>query len=63
MKERVIPCKYYVCKGECTKGRNAEHRGYCQHCDKYVARVREKHLNGKKIYLDKLNRSNRWEDY
>ena len=31
--------------------------------DKYVARVREKHLNGKKIYLDKLNRSNRWEDY
>ena len=31
-KERLAPCIYYVCKGKCDKGRNAErlgaHHGY-----------------------------------
>jgi len=62
MRERTIPCKYYICKGECTKGRNAEHKGYCQHCDKYNPRVRERVLNAKKAYLDKLKRKERYDD-
>ena len=62
MKDRETPCLYYICKGECTKGRNAEYKGYCQHCDKYKPRVRERHLNGKKIYLDKINKREKWDD-
>ena len=34
-KYRETPCKYYVSYRECSKGREAEHKGYCQHCDKY----------------------------
>ena len=40
-KDRLTPCLYYVCKGECKKGRDAEHVGYCQHCDKYKPRAKE----------------------
>jgi len=29
-KDRLTPCKYYICKGCCTKVRKAEHTGYCQ---------------------------------
>lgn len=55
-KDRLTPCKFYVAKGECRKGREAEHKGYCQKCDKYVPRVRERHLNKKKQKLDKIRR-------
>lgn len=53
-KDRETPCKFYVCAGECTKGREAEHNGYCQHCSKYVPRARVRHLNKKKEKLQKI---------
>lgn len=53
-KYRETPCKYYISYGECSKGRNAEHKGYCQHCDKYHPRVRIRHINKKKQYNEKL---------
>ena len=56
-KDRLTPCKFYIAKGECSKGRTAEQKGYCQKCDKYVPRVRERHLNKKKQKLDKIRRS------
>lgn len=38
-KYREAPCAYYVCKGECMKGRkNAEQTGRCQTCSKYRPR-------------------------
>lgn len=55
-KDRITPCKSYVCKGECLKGRDADHKGYCQKCDKYDPRVRERHLNKKKQELEKIRR-------
>lgn len=53
-KDRLTPCKYYKCKGECAKGREADHYGYCQKCDKYYPRAKVRHLNQKKIKLDKI---------
>ena len=53
-KDRLTPCKSYVCEGECKKGRTAEHKGYCQRCDKYKARARIRHLNLKKLKLNKI---------
>lgn len=47
-KDRIEPCESYVCKGECTKGRDADHNGYCQKCGKYRPRIRRKHINKKK---------------
>ena len=52
-KYRETPCKYYQSYGACTKGRAAEHKGYCQHCDKYYPRARVRHLNKKKQYNEK----------
>ena len=56
-KDRITPCLYYICAGKCQKGREAEHSGYCQKCDKYKPRIRERYLNQKKQKLDKIRRS------
>ncbi len=50
---REVPCKYYIAMGQCQKGREAEHRGYCQHCGKYEPRAKVKKLNKKKRYIEK----------
>lgn len=26
-KDRIEPCLYYICAGECEKGREADHKG------------------------------------
>ena len=39
-KDRETPCLYYICMGECKKGRYANHWHYCQKCDKYKPRAR-----------------------
>lgn len=51
---KETPCKYYVCKGECEKGRDADHEKYCQKCKLYVARAKVKHINIKKQKLNKI---------
>lgn len=58
-KDRITPCKSYVCKGNCLLGRDADHNGYCQKCQKYIPRVRERHINKKKQKLDRI-RSKEW---
>ena len=60
-KYRETPCKYYESKGVCKKGREAEHNGYCQHCDKYYPTAKVRHLNQKKSYLNKLKRKEQYE--
>ena len=54
-KFRETPCKYYEALGTCKKGREACHKGYCQHCDKYEPRARVRHLNRKKMYNREQN--------
>lgn len=54
MKDRIEPCKYYLCKGKCSKGRESDHNGYCQKCGKYEPRIRKRHLNVKKQKLNKI---------
>ncbi len=56
-KDRETPCKYYICAGKCEKGREAEHKGYCQKCDKYLPRAKVRHLNMKKKKLEKIRRN------
>ena len=53
-KDRLTPCKYYICEHECEKGRDAEHNGYCGHCNLYQPRARIRHLNLKKQKLNKI---------
>jgi hypothetical protein len=36
MKDREVACEYYVCQGECMKGRKADFYGYCQKCKLYT---------------------------
>ena len=56
-KERQTPCKFYVCEGDCEKGREATHNKYCQHCKLYQARAKVKHINLKKQKLEKIRRN------
>ena len=55
-KYREIPCKYYIALGQCTKGREACHKIYCQHCAKYEPRARVPQMNKKKQYLTKIRK-------
>lgn len=59
-KDRIEPCKYYVCKGTCSKGREADHKTYCQKCNKYEPRVRRKHLNKKKKEIENIRKNERY---
>jgi len=61
-KDRLTPCVYYECIGVCSKNREANHNGYCQKCDKYVPRAKEKHRNMKKDKLDKIRKSENLEE-
>lgn len=57
-KDRIEPCESYICKGECKKGRDADHNGYCQKCGKYKPRVRKRHIATKEeaiVACEKLN--------
>lgn len=58
---RETPCLYYVCVGECKKGREAEHNGYCQRCDKYRPRARVRHINKKKEKLNKIRKNEKYD--
>lgn len=58
-KDRIEPCKYYECFGQCNKGREADLHGYCQRCDKYEPRAKRKHKNQKKEKLRKI-RDKEW---
>lgn len=53
-KDRLTPCLYYLCAGSCTKGREANHTGYCQYCNKYKPRAKVRHKNIKKEKLNKI---------
>ncbi len=52
-KYRETPCKFYICHGKCSKGREAEHKTYCQHCGKYYPRAKVHHINQKKPYNER----------
>lgn len=57
-KFREVPCKYYIALGRCQKGREAEYKGYCQHCGKYEPRAKIRHFNKKKQYNEKQREVN-----
>lgn len=59
-KLRETVCMYYQVLGECKKGREANHQGYCQKCDKYYPRAKEHHINLKKKELDKIREKERY---
>lgn len=40
--DRITPCEFYICKGKCSKGRDSDHNGYCQKCNKYEPRCKVK---------------------
>lgn len=59
-RDRIEPCVNYKCKGECAKGREADHNGYCQKCNKYEPRVRRKHINKKKQKIEKIRKNEQY---
>lgn len=53
-KLREVPCKFYMAFGECQYGREACHKGYCQHCGKYEPRAKVRSINRKKEALRRM---------
>ena len=62
-KFRETPCKFYICLGQCQKGRDAEYKGYCQKCSKYEPRAKVKNRNKKKDKLAKEKWEKRHDSY
>lgn len=56
-KDRLTVCKFYICEGNCTKGREGTLNNYCQRCSLYQVRCHEHHVNRKKVELDKVRKS------
>lgn len=46
-KDRTI-CEYYECFGKCSKGKEADYKGYCQHCKSWKGRKGAKLVNKKR---------------
>lgn len=61
-KDRQTPCKSYVCEHECTKGKDAQHKGLCQTCKAYEPRAHIKHQNLKKAKLEKIKKNERYDE-
>jgi len=59
-RDRETVCMYYESIGVCKKGRDASHKGYCQKCDKYYPRVREKHINQKKKRIEQIRKEEKY---
>ena len=53
---REAVCKFYVALGECSKGRDACHKGYCQRCNKYIPRSKVRKVNKKRSALEKMRK-------
>lgn len=51
---RETVCIHYAALGECKKGRDANHKGYSQKCDKYYPRARQRHINMKRKKLETI---------
>lgn len=60
-KYRETVCMNYVALGECKKGRDACHEHYCQKCNKYYPRAKERHINQKKKSLQDLRKNERYD--
>lgn len=60
-KDRETPCSFYICEGRCENGREANHKGYCQKCNKYEPRAKVKHINLKKDKLNKIKQNDNGE--
>lgn len=58
-KYREIVCLYYEALGQCKKGREAEHRHYCQKCGSYEPRAKMHIINRKKKELERLCKKER----
>lgn len=53
---REAVCKFYIALGECSKGRDACHKGYCQRCNKYIPRAKVRKMNRKRSILEKMRK-------
>lgn len=61
-RDRERACKYYICEGNCSKGRDGTFRDACQTCNKYdpirggrPARPNLKEAKKRKFEADKRN--------
>lgn len=61
-KDREIQCKFYICEGSCSKGREGTFRGSCQHCAKYRPKLGSKpaRTDTRKQKLDRIIRKEKY---
>lgn len=55
-KDRLTPCLYYVCEGQCSKNKPGTMKNYCQTCSKYEPRAHIKYENKKKSKLNDISK-------
>lgn len=63
MKDRELVCEFYICEGQCKKGKAGTFRDACQHCDGYrpVRGSRPARIDNRKKKMDKIMRKEKWD--
>ncbi len=57
-RDRERQCEFYICEGNCSKGRAGTFRDQCQKCDKYVAKkgVAPRRADNRKRKMEKIRK-------
>ena len=55
-KTRERQCEFYICEGQCSKGREGTFRKACQHCTKYRPKrgTRPARIDKRRQKMDKM---------
>ena len=55
-KTRERQCEFYICEGQCSKGREGTFRKACQHCTKYRPKrgTRPARVDKRRQKMDKM---------
>lgn len=62
-KERTRQCTYYVCEGQCLKGRDGTFHKQCQICNKYQAKAgaRPYRTDDRRRRMEKIQKKERYD--
>lgn len=62
MKDREIMCQFYICEGQCSKGREGTFRKACQHCTKYRPKrgTRPARVDNRRKKMEKINKREKY---
>lgn len=62
MKDREVACQFYICEGNCSKGKEGTFRKACQTCNKYnpIKGGRPARVDNRRKKMDKIMKNEKY---